>query len=519
MFKKIKKELGITCGLADFLAQQDNLGRARYDPTPSDIVAWAEKVRWLKGEKFSFVDREYLKPIYRDVNKEIRIVKPRQAEFTEFAVNWLLFNCTKNPGTVGLYLSDRQDHVSFFSRTRLKSQGINQSSILKPLALKGNVSWQPFKNDSNIMMYTAWGEFEAARSIPVDFAVADEMQSLQLKGLPKLKETLSKSKFGRLLEIGTGSDEGSAWHKEWSGGTIHGWNFEKKIYEQKSETVPGISSYQITTDMLPWLTTEILEYKRCTYNNQRLFVTDALGMWYKSARKPLTKEEIEALFDNTLEFTDDELVDHSMPVFMGVDWGGGTQAFTVPWIWQLIDEKAPRFKLLYTTRLEERSTEKQADMIALLMDKFGVDQMVMDSGGGKRQVEKLSDRYGERAYTCSYTYDASDLYKEVPHSTKLNVDRTWAIDNIIDLITRPEKRTDYPKPIPRLIIPSAELYKVEWLIDEFTCIEAETKETFGKSFVVYKHPEEKTDDGLHACVYAYLAWLKHKSTRWIGGSL
>ncbi len=107
---------------------------------PDDIVEWTEQIRMIKGQNFSFADRSYLPPIYRDINKEIYIVKPRQMEITEFAVNWLLYNLTTYPGVVGLYLTDRQDHASIFSKLRLYSWGIDQSPVLKSLAGEGNVS-------------------------------------------------------------------------------------------------------------------------------------------------------------------------------------------------------------------------------------------------------------------------------------------------------------------------------------------------------------------------------------------
>ncbi len=515
MFRDLERKLK-KLGYIDYEDQKHSTEKI-IATLPKNLIDFTKKVRTIKGKTFSFENRPYLIEIYENDAKQIIIVKPRQMEITEFAINWLLYHLIMNRVTVGLYLTDREKHVSVFSKLRLHSWAIESSPILKSLAEQGNVHHLPLKNGSHLFMASAWTDFESARSYPADFVVIDEIQSTNPAALPVVLETLSKSEFGKILIIGTGSVEGDSWHNKWMQGNQSEWDMTKQKWIPKNPD-SKIPSYHLSQYMAPWKKREEIEEKRRTYTPQ-LFSNEVEGWWYKGMRKPLTKEEIVALFDSTLEFTDDELVDHSMPVFMGVDWGGGVQAFTVPWIWQLIDDKVPRFKLLYTTRIEERSTEKQADKVALLMDKFGVDQMVMDAGGGTRQVEKLSNRYGERVYTCSYTYKADDPYEEVPHTTKLSVDRTWAIENIIDLITRPEKRSDYPKPIPRVIIPSAEYDKVEWLIDHFTCIEAETKQTFGRSHVVYTHPEETNDDALHAMVYAYLAYLKHKNTRWIGGSL
>ncbi|MEO9276774.1 MAG: hypothetical protein ABI340_03190 [Nitrososphaera sp.] len=216
MLNRIRRELGLAgTGIADFLDGFENINSWKYDTTPTDLVEWSEQLRWIKGEKFTFKDRDYLFQIYRDQNKEIRIVKPRQIEITEFALNWLVYHLTKNPFTVGLYASDRKDHVSKFSGLRLKSQCLNQSPILKDMTKTGNVGMQPFKNDSILYMLSAWDNFESARSIPVDFAVVDEMQSVNVEALPVLKEALSKSRFRKILEIGTGSDEGDNWYKEW----------------------------------------------------------------------------------------------------------------------------------------------------------------------------------------------------------------------------------------------------------------------------------------------------------------
>src|SRR6185437_4505469 len=139
----------------------------------SDIVQFVEETRMLKGGKFSFEGRPYLPPIYRDTNKEIYIVKPRQMEITEFAANWLFYNLIRYPSTVGLYLTDRQEHASIFSKLRIHSWGIDQSPVIKSLVDKGNVSCLPFKNGSHLYMHSAWPDYDKARSIPADFVIVD----------------------------------------------------------------------------------------------------------------------------------------------------------------------------------------------------------------------------------------------------------------------------------------------------------------------------------------------------------
>lgn len=480
---------------------------------PADKWEFSEKFRWIKGEPFSLEGREYLHDIYRDDSREVNIVKARQMEVTEFALNWLLYNLLLHPFLVGLYMSDRQDHVKIFSR-RVGS-AIEESPLLKSLTVsgRGNLAWKPFRNGSQLHMLSAWGDFEAARSIPVDFAVVDEMQSVNVEALPVLKEALSKSRYGKLVKIGTGSDEGDEWWNEWHRGTQMFWNKElEKIGKPakwdrtpNAPAVDGVLSFRLNQDMAPWLDPERIALKKRSYSPRR-FANEVEGWWFKGMRKPILEKEMRTLFDRNIAFTPSEEVDHTMPVYMGIDWGGGTQAFTVPWIWQLTGEKAPRFQLLYTTKITERSTEKQADMMINLIDKYDPKRVVIDEGGGTRQVEKLSKQFGDRVIKCHFRQKPGDPFEKISGENRVNVDRTWMIECIIDLIQRPEEFKDFPHPIPRIQIPARNLEDVEWIMDHFTCIEAESVDTGTGTYTKYDHPEETNDDALMACGYALMAW-------------
>ena len=92
-------------------------------PKPQDPVQWTVQNRILKGEPFSFEDRPYLLPLYRDTSWRIIIKKSRQMEMTEWIVNWLLQNLLANPHTTAIYAAPRADQVSQFSRDRLRRWG------------------------------------------------------------------------------------------------------------------------------------------------------------------------------------------------------------------------------------------------------------------------------------------------------------------------------------------------------------------------------------------------------------
>lgn len=477
---------------------------------PSDIIQWVEEVRMIKGNNFSFEGRPYLPPIYRDTNKEIYIVKPRQMEITEFAVNWLLYQLLTHSSTVGLYLSDRQDHVSIFSKLRMHDWGIIPSPVLKSMAKKGNVSTQPFTNGSCLFMYSAWPDYDKARSVPADFVVVDEIQSTNVAAIPVIKETLSKSPFGKFIGMGTGSDQDDPWWNLWHTGNQQEWDFAQNKWVAKNPS-STISSYHLSHYMAPWMPREKIEKKRLTYS-PRTFTNEVEGWWHASARKPLVESDMRALFDNSISILKPAEVDKSLgPLYLGVDWGGGTNAFTVVWIWQLVDKTVPQFRLIYVEQINEKSTEKQADTIANLVDAYNVEQGVMDSGGGTRQVEKLEGKYAERMIKCNYITRPEKPFEIISEKNMINVDRTWIIETIIDLITRPAS----PNAKPRISIPSSNPQWVDWIVDQFTCIEGESVDlSSGKKYVRYDHPTGSLDDALHACNYAYLAWSLQEKNRW-----
>ena len=487
---------------------------------PRDPVKFTRYTRVLDGKKFSFKDRSYLLDIYRDCAKEVYIAKGRQTEITEFAINWLLHRLVTNPETVGLYLTDRDSHVRIFSEDRLKNKALRTSTSLQQAASLDShtLHKQVFENGSVLYMFSGWGKFEQARSIAADFVVIDEAQEVNISEIDVVREAMSHSKFGQMRVIGTGSDEGSSWEKLYSSGKCLEWDILKQKWIAKNPQARN-NSYHIPQSITPGVTPDMIELKRATAKSPRRFTTEVLGWWYRGMRKPLLAQDIQALMDRNIDFTGAADVNHDLgPVYIGVDWGGGTQAFTVAWVWQLIHSDVPRFKLLYVKKYdaeEDRSTEVQARKVSRLIDVYEADRVVMDAGGGPYQVEILSKRYAERVYRCNYMARPEFPFEPISSEHRINVDRTWIIETIIDLITRPETRSDFTHPIPRIIIPGVaeRMEEVEWIVDNFTCIEAETTEAMGKSRAVYTHPDDTMDDCMHACCYAYLAYLLDVKTK------
>ena len=85
----------------------------------------------------------------------------------------------------------------------------------------------------------------------------------------------------------------------------------------------------------------------------------------------------------------------------------------------------------------------------------------------------------------------------------LLADRSFWIETAIETIKHkdPARRSN-----PMLVLPWKEPLDVEWIIDQFTCIEMEEQETVsGKEYHHYTHPEGEPDDALHGFIYALIA--------------
>jgi len=481
---------------------------------PADLWNWTLMVRKLKHQPWSFEDRDYLKQIYLDDVKELDIVKGRQTEITEFSVNWLTFVLSQYPLTIGLYTTDRFSHLREYSNIRLKKWAIQDSELLQKLIpLKDHtMSLVPFNNGSIMLLHSAFHGFEEARSIPVDFAVVDERQASSKEDLEVLRASLSHSKFGWLRTIGTGDIEGSNWEKDYKTGTQYEWKNNQWVARN-----PGakVHSYHIPQQITPWFDPVEAEDKK--KRNYRAYVTEVVGGWYRGAKKPIVEAEVRKLFDKNYRIlTPKEAAMIKGWTTMGIDLGGGEKAFTVPWISKILDENIPISQLIYTTRITERSTEKQGDMLINLINTYNVDQVVVDAGGGVRQVEKLEDAFGWRCTKCRYMTRPENPIEQnqLDSDNVLKVDRTWLLETQIDRITRPWPG---PKPQNRIILPGFNIDDLEWIIDDYTAIEAiETKLSSGRSYTKYDNPL-LPDDALHATGYDYLAWwLKKNKSEFTG---
>ena len=499
--------------LTELLTVQQRIGRWK------DPVQWTEKCRILKGQPFSFQDRDYLLPIYRDTHPNLVVVKARQMEMTEMLVNWLLFNLTAHRHTTALYTAPRADQVSRFSRDRIRKAIKDSPQLRHNLEVareeegKEAITRIPFANDSLLYLISAWGDFSAIRNIPADFAAVDEMQDVQSEALPVIMEAMAHSKHRRLALVGTASEVGSEFFRLWESSDMKEWNREAKAWVPTKPENKLYSGYHISQEMAPWIITlppdhpNSIEAKRPPAYSERRFLNEVLGLFYAGMAKPLLTEDL--LRCRAFQLKMMSGLGPPFRSYMGVDWGGGAGR-TVVWI-QAMDQW-DRWRLLFVHRFTEKDLMRQAEVVSNLIPLFNVKQCVADLGYGAVQVAELQKKHASTVLGCSYVQrpdkplERRDQQEFGERIAQLHVlaDRSFYIEKAIELIKRIDAKGNH---FPMLQLPWTEPARIEWIIDQFTCLERETVEMqSGRRYPRYLHPEGTEDHAFHAFVYALIAY-------------
>jgi len=484
----------------------------------TDPVEWAERCRILKGRSFSFKDRPYLLPLYRDTHGHIIVVKGRQMELTEWMVNWLLQNLTTYRDTIGLYTAPRADQVSRFSRDRMR-KAIKESPVLRhnlETARKEEgkeaISHIPFSNGSLLYLYSAWGDFDAIRNIPADFIAIDEMQDVQAEAIPVIESAMSHSKHRKIIMVGTASESGSEFDRLWQLSDMKEWDKEAQSWIPHKPENQMYSGYHFSQEMGVWISTlpptdpNSIEAKRLRWSERR-FLNEVLGLFYAGMAKPLLPEDM--LRCRAFELKMMSGLSPPFRSYMGVDWGGGVGR-TVVWI--MAQDEWDRWRLLYVHRFMEKDLMRQAEVVSNLIPLFNVKQCVADLGYGTVQVAELQKKHAGTVLGCSYVQrpdkplerkEGGEFGERISHLHVL-ADRSFYVEKAIQLITLVDAKGNR---FPMLQLPWAEPARIEWIIDQFICLEREQAELqSGRQYFRYLHPEGTEDHALHAFVYALIAY-------------
>jgi hypothetical protein len=231
------------------------------------------------------------------------------------------------------------------------------------------------------------------------------------------------------------------------------------------------------------------------------FYNEVLGLSYEYADRLVSDADLDAIMDNEYTFYD-RLPEWAAQnkVYMGVDWGTGEKSYTVVTIFTF--NKDGKYQMLYCKKYDqgnELNKEEQVMHIMRLIRLFRVSLAVVDWGFGYTEIQKLRREFGFRIGVCYYTHQQKE---KVVYDSGKEIYKTRRTDIIMDYITDMIHHR-------RGCWPGNERAGLEFLRKHHLAEQAEYRTSLnGRSEEMFlNHPGDFPDDGLHSCVYAYLAFL------------
>ncbi len=463
------------------------------------------------------------------------------------------------------YFNFKQDNLRTFSENKFRQDIFGKDPLAKyvsGISKLGAMNRVVLKTRSIIDILLPGEMWENALGKSLKRMVIDEGQDIDWEGFFNARETQADT-MGDLIVAGVGGFTDTAYHRMWLSTNQMEWEFKfgepykgyenmswRRELEERCFNSKGLEYDEELEEVLAgkWIPKVPQHYSRHGYHLSQLqnpkiplTIQDAVEIYHVSPEwsiewkksnpditsiefrrnvmaefvegelKPITTKMMLALFDKTVGLTRAEDVDHQAGrVYIGIDWGGGGK--TIVWIWQCIDEAGPIFKLLWVEKIETDDVEVQKDFCINLIDAYEGDQIVVDAGGGTRQVQALQIRYGRRCIKNSYHPRPErplPTQKELVifnREMRYVIDRTFSIDRVIDLIKHPYKYGDFVS--NRIILPGKDYDEVKWIVRQFVALEGskEKLKNTGQMYIKYTHKDIEPDDALQACNYSFIAW-------------
>jgi len=499
----------------------------------------------LKGQQFSFTNRDYLLDIYRDEYQDIVLMKGRQVECSELSMNWLLRKLDALPYTAGVHAFPRDGQCNKFSKLRLDA-AINDSQYIKEWYAERQSELKMRKfvkkpDDKGLIPYNfyllgaTWESRkdtvgDATRSMSVDFIVYDERQDHPNDVETVLGEGASHSEFKQTLTLGTPKLPGIQFDQQWESSDKRFWHVScpkcgytnpitmdnildsgddeigyyygcprcraeiirhmGKWYATNPQKRPMYHGYHINQLMVCWLSAnEIMKKKLSPTYPKRRFHNEVLGEAYGGDDIPITWAMMEECAKNQYRLGQ---LDAST-LYMGVDWGGSSYGYLQDRNMRLVDCEIA----------EESDPREHPKKMAVFAMKYAphVKKVVCDAGPDITRFYNLRDelkRLGFKGDVWACYYATPPAKTETSWNEKemnVTVGRSEMIEKVIDQV--------HDK---RLIIPGEDknIERVDMAMEHFTNIAAEKAETkSGNAFIQYVNTGP--DHFLHAKVYAVVA--------------
>lgn len=504
---------------------------------------FAESVYMLEGKPFRLKNRSYLLPIYNSIIEEGMIMSGRQVEKSTTSSVHMANHTLLIPHFRALYFAPLTEQVRTFSRERIgKLYEYSQESIIKKSYIDKNcaqaVMLKEFTNGSVNYFKHCFEYGDNIRGITCNGIWGDEIQDIHIDAIPVIKETQSHAlDTGAGIRVtwytGTPKTFGNTIQQYWDRSNQNEWvvkcphcnkyqilgvkNLSPDAFlcrkcrmEIPKESIscgmwyplqPGKKMYgfRISQLMVPWILPGDIWDKYETYSMDK-FHNEVLGRSYEDAEKPFNHLILSQISNNTFKlYNRAEGYFTNTRNFMGVDWGKGEKSFTIVSIFSFNAEG--KYQMLYTKkyhRSEEIEPDYQLRDISNLMQIFKIACCIVDWGFGFTQYKELQKRFGLRVMACYYSFNQKEETKWDQKDLKWVVNRSKVITNYVRFVY--EQRVAWA---------GYDKDKFMWMFDHHLAEMKEyRKSQNGRSEdLIYTHPEGQPDDGMHSCIYAYLAQL------------
>ncbi len=534
-------------------------------------IKWVTEKRILRGEKFSLNQRPYLQHIYSAIDKaatgkgskRILLKKCVQSEFSETAINILIWFCLKYPNVTALYVAPRFDQTRRFSKDRMKKAIEESPEIMKRIKDFGDVTRIVWDNGSILYMYSAWGDADGVRNIPADIVVADEMQDLSEASIGVLNSRMDHSKFQIFILIGSPKLPGTEFERLWKSSNQQEWivkcpvcghpqildfdNVRKRednprdisdvyyacsksntkelspdsegniikekiftcnclVDREQGQWIPAKPDnflwvgFHISQYMVPWKTAFELWEKKEYYRSAQ-FVNEVEGEFYAGNQKPITL----GLIMRNIERHETEkvqMVQQSYaPTVMGIDWQNYPVIGVVRYIPREDDPMGWR-QILLIKRWETEDDKVYLPEIFSLVRRMNVTRIVADMGYGILQNKAIHRQFRNKIFGCWYKGPGNDrITQTMDEETGLQIVNAERSYYIENVIDNFQKL--------RYMVPYGDPEKIEWAFDHWTAVYGLPHiSNTGKSFMKYDHDPNDPDDALHSLVYCEIALSK-----------
>jgi len=482
----------------------------------------------IKGAPYNLKDRKYVEAIYDYPARELVLKAGRQSEKSSIIACKAIAEMCMIPFFRVLYVTLSGKQVSDFSNDKVHNVLMYSPFIRKHYysGSKGDlikrITDKSLSNGSHIAMRSAFRTAETIRGFSADEVIFDETQSLLTDNILIIKECISRSKYQWTVYAGTARTSDNPIEYYWQRSTQFEWLIKCEVcghYNYQDETIlrphnlactkcnsnidvrngiwvarnkdaTDVAGFRLTQYMLSGVDYSKLWEKFQTYPITQ-FRNEVLALPSDAAMRPVTVDELIACCNPDRR---NEVVELPMEGFTiaGIDWGTGTQSFTVLVVATIEGEKV---NVRFAKRFPAGDPLKDLEEIINILTLMHVKVVMPDWGFGFIANEELARKLRDlNVFVAPVYYTAGSV--EVPKwdGTKYKVNRTTSLAQMFSAIKKRE-------------IEFFNWNEFQTYGNDILHIYIDERHGIGRQEIFYNHSPDKPDDFAHALNYILIGKL------------